>query len=466
MRPRWVVVLTSTAFFMTCLDTLVVATALPHIQESLHVGLISLQWTLNAYNIALAAGIVCAAALGDRYGRRRVFVIGMALFTGASVACALAPDATTLIAARTAQGVGGAIILPLSLTILTEAFPVERRAAVFGIYGGLAGLAVALGPIVGGAITQGASWHWIFWLNAPIGLAAIPLSLRLLPETFGPRSPLDLVGVALCTVALVGLAAGLVRGNDAGWTSAGVLASLGAGTVAAVAFLVWESRAAHPMLELALLRIPAFAAGNAAALLTMASISAGAFLVTQYFQIVAGYSPLESGVRLLPFFATPMVIAPLAGRLSGRVGLRPLIVAGQLLLGAGFLWVAVAASAQPDYTSLVVALAVAGIGVSMTIPTTPAAVFGAVSADQMGRASGLNNMLQRLGAVFGVALASTVFSAYGAVGSPAAFTAGFRPALGVAAATAFAGALAGVAVISRVTSPQPPAAEVEAAAAA
>jgi EmrB/QacA subfamily drug resistance transporter len=455
-RPVWVVVLTSTAFFMTCLDTLVVATALPHIQTSLHVGLVSLQWTLNAYNIALAAGIICAAALGDRYGRRRAFVAGLVLFTASSVACALAPDATVLIAARTAQGLGGAIILPLSLTILTEAFPAERRAAVFGIYGGLAGLAVALGPIVGGAITQGASWHWVFWLNVPIGLLAVPLSLRLLPETFGPRTPLDLVGVALCTIALVGLAAGLVRGNDVGWASAQSLAMLGGGAAALVAFVVWEARAAHPMLDLSLLRIPAFAAGNAAALFTMASISAGAFLVTQYFQLVAGYSPLQSGVRLLPFFATPMVIAPLAGRLSERIGLRPLIVTGQLLLGAGFLWVALAATAGAGYVSLVVALAVAGVGVSMTIPTTPAAVFGAVGAEQMGRASGMNNMLQRLGAVFGVAVASSVFSAYGALGDPITFTAGFRPAIGVAAALAFAGAVAGLRVTSRAGSARAP----------
>jgi EmrB/QacA subfamily drug resistance transporter len=444
-----VLVLTSAAFFMTCLDTLVVATALPRIQESLHVGFASLQWTVNSYNIAIAAGIICAAALGDRYGRRRFFVLGLTLFTVASAACAVAPTAAFLIGARTAQGLGGAIILPLSLTILTEAFPTERRATVFGIYGGLAGLAVALGPIVGGAVTEGLDWHWIFWINVPIGIAAGLLSLRLLPETFGPRTPLDLGGVALITVALVGIVWSLVRGNDAGWASAETVSTFVVGVAALAAFVVWEARVEHPMLSLQLLRIPAFAAGNAAAFFAMASISAGAFLTTQYFQFGLGYSPLQTGLRLLPFFGTPMVVAPLAGKFSGRLGLRRVIVVGLTLLGLGFLCVAFAASLHPNYLVLVVALFIAGVGVSMTIPTVPAAVFGAVDPAEMGKASGTNNMLQRFGAVFGVALASAVFSASGRIGTPTTFTDGFRPALMVAAVLALLGALAGVAISTR-----------------
>ncbi len=378
LHLRWVLVLTSAAFFMTCLDSLVVATALPRIQESLHVSFASLQWTVNAYNIALAAGIICAAALGDRYGRRRFFVVGLLLFTVASAACAVAPNAALLIGARTVQGLGGAIILPLSLTILTGAFPAERRAAVFGIYGGLAGLAVALGPIVGGAVTQGLDWHWVFWVNVPIGVAAAILSLRLLPESFGPRIPLDLIGVGLVTIALVALVWGLVRANDAGWTSTEIVVAFVVGLAALAAFVVCEARVEHPMLSLDLLRIPAFAAGNAAAFFSMGSISAGAFLTTQYFQFGLGYSPLQTGVRLLPFFGTPMVVAPLAGKYAARLGLRRVIVTGLTLLGVGFLWVASAASAHPTYVVLVIALLIAGVGVSMTIPTVPAAVFGAV----------------------------------------------------------------------------------------
>lgn len=448
-RLGWVLALTSAAFFMSCLDTLVVATALPRIQESLHVSFANLQWTVNAYNIAVAAGIICAAALGDRFGRRRLFCLGLGLFTLASAACALAPSAAVLIGARTVQGLGGAVILPLSLTILTEAFPAERRATVFGIYGGLAGLAVALGPIVGGAITQGIGWHWIFWINIPIGVATVLLSARLLPETFGPRTPLDLGGVGLCTIAMVGITWGLVRANDVGWGSAETLATLGGGAAALAAFLAWERRVAHPMLSLRLLRVPAFAAGNAAAFFSMASISAGAFLTSQYFQFALGYSPLQSGLRLLPFFGTPMIVAPLAGRFSGRVGLRPVIVAGLAMLGGGFIWVALAASLHPSYPVLVFGLSIAGVGVSMTIPTVPAAVFGAVDPSEMGSASGTNQMLGRFGAVFGVALTTSVFSAYGTLGSPAGFTDGFRPGVAVAAALALAGALAGLAVAAR-----------------
>jgi EmrB/QacA subfamily drug resistance transporter len=406
---------------------------------------------VNAYNIAVAAGIICAAALGDRFGRRRFFCFGLALFTVASAVCAVAPSSGVLIGARTLQGLGGAVILPLSLTILTQAFPAERRATVFGIYGGLAGLAVALGPIVGGAITEGIDWHWIFWINIPIGVAATILSARLIPKTFGPRTPIDLGGVGLCTVAMVGVTWGLVRANDVGWGSAEIVSTLAIGIAALAAFIAWERKAAHPMLSLSLLRIPAFAAGNAAAFFSMASVSAGAFLVSQYFQFALGYSPLQSGLRLLPFFGTPMVIAPLAGKFSARIGVRSVIVAGLAMLGGGFIWVALAASLHPSYPTLVAGLLVAGVGVSMTIPTVPVAVFSAVDPAEMGAASGTNTMLQRFGAVLGVALTSSIFSAYGSIGTPTGFTDGFRPGIVVAAALALVGSLAGLAVVAHNT---------------
>src|SRR5215471_691931 len=249
-RLGWVLGLTSTAYFMVAMDAVVVITALPRMQRDLHVGLSSLQWTLNAYGIAFAAGIITAAALGDRLGRRRIFTFGLALFTAASVACALAPSASELIAARTVQGLGGAIVLPLSLTILTTAFPVERRGMIVGIYGGLAGLAVAMGPIVGGAVTQGIDWHWIFWINVPIGAAAVVLGLRLLPESYGAPERLDLVGVGLVTGGVVSLVWALSRANDAGWASVEVMCTLVAGLVLLGAFVRWEGVAAEPMVPL------------------------------------------------------------------------------------------------------------------------------------------------------------------------------------------------------------------------
>ena len=397
---RWVLVLTSTAFFMCALDALVVVIALPRIEDDLQVGVASLQWTVNAYNIALAAGIIGAATLGDRYGRRRVFAIGLLLFAGASAACALAPTAGLLIAARTVQGLGAAILMPLSMTILTGAFPLAQRARVLGIYGGLAGLAVAGGPLIGGAITEGLDWHWIFWCNVPIGVVAGALSLRLLPESHGPRVPLDVAGIALITAAVIGLVWGLTRGNDVGWTSAETLAALGAGVFALAGFVAWEARARAPMLPLRFWRIRAFAAGNAAAFLAMGSVSAGAFFAPQYFQLALGYPPLETGIRLLPFFLTPTLIAPFAGAYSQRVGLRPMIGLGLALECVGFAWVALAGVLHPSYAELVLALFVAGVGISITLPTIPTAVLGAVEPAETGMASGVNNMTQRLGAVF------------------------------------------------------------------
>lgn len=260
-RLGWILGLTSTAYFMVVLDALVVITALPRMQADLHVGLSSLQWTVNAYGIAFAAGIITAAALGDRFGRRRVFGAGLALFTLASAACAVTPNAAELIAARTVQGLGGAIVLPLSLTILTTAYPPAKRGLIVGIYGGLAGLAVALGPIVG-AVTEGLDWHWIFWINVPIGLAALPLAARLLPESHGAPERLDLTGVSLVTAGVVGVVWALTRANDVGWSSPEVVGSLVAGAALLVAFVSWERRVAEPLVPLRLFAIREFAVGN------------------------------------------------------------------------------------------------------------------------------------------------------------------------------------------------------------
>jgi EmrB/QacA subfamily drug resistance transporter len=445
----WVLGLTSLSFFMVVLDSLVVITALPRMQEDLHVGLPTLQWTVNAYGIAFAAGIITAAALGDRFGRRLVFVFGLALFTLSSAACALAPDASLLIVARTVQGIGGAAVLPLSLTILTNAYPVERRGAIVGIYGGLAGLAVASGPIIGGALTQGIDWHWIFWANVPLGVVAVLLSLRLLPESRGAPARLDLPGVGLVSAGIVSLVWGLVRANDAGWASAEVVTTLAAGAALVASFLLWESRAPEPMLPLRLLRIRAFAAGNATALLMTSAIFGGAFMVTQYFQFALGYSPLATGVRLLPFTMTPILIAPLAGAVSDRIGRRPLIVTGLALQAVGFAWVALIASAQVSLLEILFALFLAGAGISMALPTVPTAVLNAVSPTEMGKASGITNMMQRFGAVFAVAIGTSIFSAYGHLGSAAAVSDGVRPAIAVSALLSLLGALSAVLLKTR-----------------
>jgi EmrB/QacA subfamily drug resistance transporter len=447
-RPHlgWVLALTSTAYFMVVLDSVVVITALPRMQEDLHVGLASLQWTLTAYNIAFAAGIITAAAAGDRFGRRRVFNIGLALFTVASAVCAVAPNAPALIAARTVQGLGGAVVLPLSLTILTTAFPAQRRGMIIGIYGGLAGLAVAMGPIIGGAVTQGLDWHWIFWINVPIGAAALPLAMRLLPGSHGSRERFDLVGVALITGGVVALVWALVRANQSGWASAEIVSCLVSAAVLLLAFAAWERRASEPMMPLRLFRNRAFAVGNATTFFMTGAIFAAGFFVTQEFQLARGYSPVSAGVCLLPFFATPMVISPIAGAVSDRVGRRPVMATGLFLQTAGFVWVAVRGSLTTSWVELDIALLIAGIGVSMALPTVPTAVLNAVAPEELGKASGINYMMQRFGAVFAIAVASAVFAAHGQLGTPASVTDGFKPALAACAVFALLAALSALAI--------------------
>jgi EmrB/QacA subfamily drug resistance transporter len=428
LRPPWVLGLTSVAYFMVVLDSLVVVTALPRMQRDLHADLAALQWTLNSYGIAFAAGIITAAALGDRFGRRRVFTVGLALFTLSSAACAVAPNAAALIVARTVQGLGAAVVLPLSLTILTTAFPPQRRGLLVGVYGGLGGLAVAAGPLVGGAVTQALDWHWIFWLNVPIGLLAAMLSTRLLPESRGVQQRLDLFGVALVTGGVVALVWSLVRANDVGWSAWQTLGTLLAGGVLLLAFVWWQRRAQAPLVPIELFRSRAFALGNLTMFLMSGATFAAAFLVTQEFQFAREYSPLSTGLRLLPFFGTPMVISPLAGALSDRIGRKPIMATGLALQALGFAWVAARGSLHTTWVELVVALLVAGIGVSMALPTVPTTVLNAVPTTQLGKASGVNYMTQRFGAVIAIAIGSAVFSAHGHLGNPTSVTAGFRPA--------------------------------------
>ncbi len=448
-RLGWVVGLTSTAYFMVVLDALVVITALPRMQHALHVDLSSLQWTLNAYGIAFAAGIITAAALGDRIGRRRVFSVGLGLFTVASVGCALAPNLSVLIVARSVQGLGGAAVLPLSLTILTTAFPAERRGMIVGIYGGLAGLAVAMGPIVGGAVAQGIDWHWIFWINVPVGVLAVLLGLRLLPESYGPRERLDLVGVGLLTAGVLALVWALTRANEVGWSSPEILGSALAGVLSLCGFLRWEIAVSEPMVPLRLFALRDFAMGNVTTFLMSGAVFAGGLFVTEELQLARHYSPIGAGVRLLPFFATPMLVSPLAGALSDRIGRRPIIVVGLSLLTVGFAWVAWHGSLGTSWIEVVLALLLAGVGISMALPTVPTAVLSAVAPEEMGKASGVNYMAQRFGAVFAVAVGSAVFAAYGGLASPAAVTAGFKPALWACAVFAGSAALAALAMAPR-----------------
>jgi EmrB/QacA subfamily drug resistance transporter len=440
-HPAWTLALTAVGAFMVALDALVVVTALPAIHYDVGGDISSLQWIVNAYLLAFAAGIITAAALGDRIGRRRLFAIGLSIFAAASDGCALAPTAPLLITARALQGMGAAIVTPLSLSLLATAFRTERRGMVIGIWGGIAGLAVASGPLVGGAVTKGLNWHWIFWVNVPIGLLAAVLSAVLLQESRGPDARLDLPGAALVSGSGLGLLWGLVRGNAAGWGSPEVVISLGLGLLLLPIFVAWERRARAPMLPLRLFGIRTFAAANAVGFLMFATILSAAFFMSQYFQFVLGYSPFDTGLRFLPWTATPAVIAPIAGKLADRHGPRPLMFLGLGLQEIGLGSIAVLATSTVGYETLVLPLIVAGVGISMAVPTTPMAALGAVPREDVGKASGVMNTMQRFGGPFGVAVASAAFAADGQLGTSAGFMAGFHPALAVSAGLSVMGAI-------------------------
>src|SRR5216683_1993846 len=364
----WALALTTVAFFMGALDNLVVITALPAIHKEIGGSLTTLEWTVNAYTLAVAATIITAAAAGDRLGRRRVYVFGLLLFTAASAACAIAPSPEILIGARAIQGIGAGIITPLSLTILTSAFSARRRGAIIGIWGGIGGLAIAAGPLVSGAVTQGLNWHWIFWVNVPIGLGAAALSTIRLGESHGPETRLDVPGLALVSSAAVALIWGLVRAGDAGWSS---------------------------------------------------------------FEVVAS----------------------LAGLLSDRIGTRPLIVTGLTLQALGLAWIVRIATTGVGYDQLVLPFVIAGVGISMALPSTPSAAMSSVAPADMGKASGVLNTMQRFGSAFAIAVVSAVFAANGHFGSPASVVAGFRPAFAVAAGLSLMGALTALAITSRRRAP-------------
>ncbi len=441
---RWVLVLSSIASLMVALDVLVVSTALGAIRHSLGASLTELEWTVNAYGLSFAVLLVGASSIGDRLGRRRMFAVGLGLFVVGSAACALAPSAGALIAARAIQGAAAALVAPLSLSLLGATFPPQRRAWALGIYSGITGLAVLGGPVVGGAITQGLAWQWVFWINVPIGLIAIPLVMARVPESFGPRARFDLPGLGLVTAAGLGVVYGLIRGNAAGWGSAEVLISLAVGFVSLGAFLVWERRTPEPMLPPRLFASRGFSAGNASNFLLSACLFCAVFFMAQFQQIALGQGPLDSGLRLLPWTATLFIIAPIAGSLAGRVGERPLVVGGLLLQAAGMGWIALIASPTMAYVGLIAPLAIAGAGISMAIPATQSAVMNAVSPADLGKASGVSMMMRQLGGVFGVAIGAAVFTGAGSYASPQAFGDGFGPALGIAAAFSLLGALTAV----------------------
>src|ERR671937_3067418 len=448
-KTLWAFALTSIGVFMVTLDNLVVTTAIPVIRKDLHASIENLEWTVNAYTLTFAVLLLTGAALGDRFGRRKMFVVGVAIFTAASAAAALAPSAGALIAARAVQGVGGAIITPLTLTILSAGVPANRRGAYIGAWSGIAGLAVAFGPLVGGAVVSGISWHWIFWLNVPIGVALIPLARLRLQETYGPSSTLDLTGLALASAGLFGIVWGLVRGNGQGWASTEIVSALGAGAVVLIAFVAWELRAEAPMLPMRFFRNRVFALANVASLLMFFGMFGSIFLLSQFFQTVQGYSPLGSGLRILPWTIMPMFVAPIAGALSDRIGGARLMGSGLTLQATGLASLAAISTPTTPYWQLVAPFMVSGIGMAMFWAPVANVVLAAVRKEEEGQASGAQNAIRELGGVFGVAVLASVWSHYGSYRTGASFVDGMTPAIWIGAVIVLLGAVAAFAIPRR-----------------
>jgi EmrB/QacA subfamily drug resistance transporter len=439
----WVLALTSAAEFMVALDVLVVTTALGEIRRGLHVSPGQLEWTLTAYNVCLAGFMMTGAALGDRFGRRRMLIVGVASFTAGSAVCALAPGLGLLITGRVIQGAGAALVAPLSLPLVSAAYPPERRGQALGIVVGITGLATLAGPLIGGGLTQALGWQWIFWVNVPLGLLLIVLVRRQVPESYGPDRSVDLGGVGLATAGLGAVAWGLVRAASVGWLAPDVLAGIGCGVALGAVFVAWERRADEPMLDVGLFASRPFAATNVATACHSAVVLGAVFLMAQFLQAELGVGSFGAGLRLLPWTGSMIVVAPLAGRLCDRIGTRPVVVGGLIASAAGSAWLAGLSRSGVTYPDLVGALVVIGVGNSTVFPALSSAVAASVSHDELGPASGVNNAVREIGGVLGIAVVALAFTSAGSFTNHTTVAHGFRAAAALCAALSLLGALAG-----------------------
>jgi EmrB/QacA subfamily drug resistance transporter len=428
-------VITGCAAFMASLDNLVVTTALPTIRARFHTSLESLEWTVNAYTLTFAVLLLTAAILGDRFGRRTVFVGGIAIFTLGSALAALSTSAGMLVLARAVQGVGGSVIFPLALTLLVQSVAPERRGIAIAGLSGMSGLAIALGPWVGGMVVQLGDWHWIFWLNVPIGLVLIPAALRLLRQSHGPYSRLDVTGTVLVTAAALGIVYALVRSGRLGWLDPEVLLPLACGIALLISFARWESRVPNPVVPPAMFQRRGFALTNLSALLIQGGMFGAVFLLTQFLQDGLHYRPMTAGLSTLPWTFMPVLVVPAAAIFAGRFGVHRLMVAGAVLQTVALAWLAVVSSPTVAYPILLPAMVVAGLGMGLFFALNARQMLDFTQADEEGVASGINNALRQLGVVLGIAVLSGVFTGTGgSLHTASAFATGLRPALWVATA--------------------------------
>lgn len=455
--PYWALALAGLASFTVALDALVTATALTSIQRSFTASLADLQWITNAYNLSFAVLLSVGAALGDRFGRRRIFVAGMLLFAVASIACAISDSVTMLIASRALQGAGAALATPVSLAMLSVAYPADKRGKALGIFASITGLAPLSGPAIGGAISETLHWSWIFWINIPIVMLLVPLALTKLAESHGPRADLDLLGIGLIAGFSCIFAWGLMRGPETGWADPLEIAALGLALAFAAGFVGWQRRAASPLVPPRLFSGEGFAGGLAAAFCLYGALYATLFFIIQFEQAAQGFGPLEAGLRILPWTATLFLVAPIAGALVNRLGERVLGLAGLAFNTIGLIWLSLLVAVELPFLAMAPALVVMGVGVSFAMPAVQSGVLRNVPKEDLGKASGAFSIGRFLGGAFGVAATASIFASFGNFASTEAFTDGFRAVLRSTACLTALGAIATVTLPGKAakTSPQP-----------
>ncbi|TDN87484.1 DHA2 family efflux MFS transporter permease subunit [Microbacterium sp. BK668] len=437
-----VVAAASVPMFMATLDNLVMTNALPVLHTELGASVEQLQWFVNAYTLAFASAILVASALGDRFGRRTVFIAGIMIFGVGSVLAALSTDPAQLIAARALQGFGGAGVMPLSLALISGGVAPERRPLAIGIWGGISGLGVAVGPLVGGAVMEGWNWQAIFWINIPVAIVAIPFAFFALNNDFGARARVDVVGAVLAAVGVLALVHAIVRGNDDGWSSAGVIAEIAVGAALLVAFVLWQLRASSPLVPLRLFRDRSFTLTNVVGFGFSFGTFGAVFILIQYMQVVQGSTPLEAAVQTTPWTLAPMFVAPIAGIIAPRVGTRLLMILGLVLQGVALAWIGLTMSATLDYVQLIAPFILAGVGMGLVFAPSATALLTTLGVVDHAKASGVNSTVREIGLALGTAVMTAVFVGAGGALQPDLYVDAARPAVLTGAAVLFVAALA------------------------
>ncbi|GAC1323223.1 MAG: MFS transporter [Thermoleophilaceae bacterium] len=408
-RKWWTLIASCTAIFMLLLDVTIVNVALPALQRGLHAGFSDLQWVIDAYALTLAGVLLAAGSLADRLGRRRVFTLGLAIFTSSSLLCGIATTPLWLHVARAAQGLGGAMMFGTSLALIAQEFQGRERGTALGIWGATTAAAVSTGPLLGGALTDALSWRWIFLVNIPIGVVAMAVArLRLAESRNDSTRALDVPGVGALSIGIFLLVFALIRGNSEGWSSALIVGCLAASVVALATFVAIELRAEDPLLDLRLFRKPAFTGATLVGFALSASIFSMFLYITLFFQNVLGYSPFEAGLRSLPVTGLLLVVSPLAGRLTSVIAPRLLMGTGLAFVAAG-LFLMQGLTVRSGWTALLAGQLVAGIGVGLTTPALASTAVGVAHPAQSGMASGANNTARQLGIATGIAALGAIF---------------------------------------------------------